>query len=216
MNISYLSTSMKVGFNKHLLKFLTGVAFICTLSACNGIYDEPDTDTDTGFGEEGEIVIDASSYTKWVYIDFSNKSTVTLEYDETPPANWDIAVHRYDVKTNGAKVIETDCEDFNSAKTTDLDNTEGVSDIFTTSQIITDISTMMEGYLGYTDSFYNPELSKWLNVDTSTMPPVYSLSGKIYIVYLADGSSVGVKLTAYMNDLKVKGFLTIQYIYPFR
>ena len=189
------------------------------LSACNGIldgiYDEPDNENNTGFENEGEIFIDATSYTQWVYIDFSERSTVTLGYDEDAPQNWDIAVHRYDVKTNGAKVVETNYSDFDEAITATIDEADLVGDIWTTNQIVIDMSTMMDGYLGYTESSYNPELSKWLNVDTSTMPPIYTPSGKVYIVYLPDGTRAGVKLLNFMNDMQVKGYMTIQYMYPF-
>ena len=198
---------------------IAGAASMGLLSACNGIldgiYDEPDNENNTGFENEGEIFIDATSYTQWVYIDFSERSTVTLGYDEDAPQNWDIAVHRYDVKTNGAKVVETNYSDFDQAITATIDEADLVSDIWTTNQIVIDMSTMMDGYLGYTESSYNPELSKWLNVDTSTMPPIYTPSGKVYIVYLPDGTRAGVKLLNFMNDMQVKGYMTIQYMYPF-
>lgn len=198
---------------------IAGAASMGLLSACNGIldgiYDEPDNVNNTGFENEGEIFIDATSYTQWVYIDFSERSTVTLGYDEDAPQNWDIAVHRYDVKTNGAKVVETNYSDFDQAITATIDEADLVSDIWTTNQIVIDMSTMMDGYLGYTESSYNPELSKWLNVDTSTMPPIYTPSGKVYIVYLPDGTRAGVKLLNFMNDMQVKGYMTIQYMYPF-
>lgn len=202
-----------------LIKIIAGAASMWLLSACNGIfseiYDEPDNCADVGFINEREIFIDATSYTQWVYIDFSEKSTVTLSYEEEAPEKWDIAVHRYDVKTNGAKVIETDYSDFDEALKATIDKADLVEDIWTTTQIVIDMSTMMDGYLGYTESYYNPELSKWLYVDTSTMPPIYTPSGKVYIVYLPDGTRIGVKLINYMNDMLVKGYMTIQYLYPF-
>ena len=196
----------------HLL--LMPVAIILT-TACSDIYDAPDNGISTGFENEGEIVIDATSYTQWVYIDFSEQSTVTLGYDEEAPQNWDIAVHRYDVKTNGAKVIETDYSEFDEALTATIDEADLVGDIWTDNQIVIDMSTMMDGYLGYTESSYNTELSKWLKVDTSSMPPVYTPSGKVYIVSLPDGTRAGVKLLNFMNDMQEKGYMTIQYIYPF-
>ena len=201
------------------IKIIAGAASLGLLCACNGIlngiYDEPETGNNSGFENEGEILIDATSYTKWVYIDFSEQTTVTLDYDADAPQNWDIAVHRYDVKTNGAKVVETDCSDFDQALDATIDEAELVGDIWTTTQIVIDMSTMMDGYLGYTDSWYNSELSKWLDVDTSTMPPVYTTTGKVYIVYLTDGTRVGVKLLNYMDEMQIKGFMTIQYLYPF-
>lgn len=207
--------------SKFLKITIAGVASIGLLSACNGILDgiyaEPDDQTpQPGFKQEGQIYIDATSYTDWVYIDFNKKTTVTLGFDEDAPEKWDIAVHRYDVKTNNARVIETNFTTFDDALTAVIDEADLVSDTWTTSKIVIDMSTMMDGYLTYTESYYNFELSKWLNVDTSIMPPVYKPSVKVYIVYLSDGTRVGVKLINYMNDMQVKGFMTIQYVYPFK
>ena len=73
---------------------------------------------------------------------------------------------------------------------------------------------MMNGVILYAPSWYNPELSKWLNVDTSTMPPVYTMSGRVYVLKTQDGKAAALQLNNYMNDSKVKGFMTIDYIYP--
>jgi hypothetical protein len=132
-------------------------------------------------------------------------------FDEAP-RNWDLAIHRYDAKTNGGAVAETDASDFallSSAKVGDY-----VGDTWTTSKIVTDMSTMMDGYLSYVESDYNPMLSQWLNVDTSNMPPTYTLSNKIYILRLADGSKAALKLENYMNESAIKGYMTIRYMYP--
>ncbi len=89
-----------------------------------------------------------------------------------------------------------------------------VSDIWTTTTIVTDMSTMMDGYLSYAESSYNPELSKWLNVDKSSMPPIYTPSNKVYVIRLSDGTLAGVRLANYMDGLGVKGYMTIEYMYP--
>ncbi len=193
---------------------------MCLLPSCNGImsgiYDEPDArGTDDGFADDGALCIDATSYTKWVYIDFSERNVMTRDIEAEAPAEWDIAVHRYDVKTNGGRAIETAFDDFGMARTAAVDETALVSDVWTTDRVVADMSTMMDGYLTYSSSFYNPEVSKWLDVDTATMPPIYTPSGRVYIVYLADGTRVGLKLRDYMNDQLVKGHLTIEYVYPF-
>jgi hypothetical protein len=73
---------------------------------------------------------------------------------------------------------------------------------------------MMDGYLSYVESDYNATLSQWLNVDTSNMPPTYTLSNKIYILRLADGSKAALKLENYMNESAIKGYMTISYMYP--
>ena len=139
--------------------------------------------------------------------------TVTLDVDSPAPASWDIAVHRYDAKTNGAKVAMSSASDFAEARM--AATSSFVADEWTTETIVTDMSTMMDGYLSYAESFYNAELSTWLDVDKSTMPPIYTLSGKVYIIALSDGNNIAVKLSDYMNADGVKGYMTIEYIYPF-
>lgn len=90
-----------------------------------------------------------------------------------------------------------------------------VEDVWTTAKIAIDMSGMMDGNIVYMESYYNEELSKWLNVDKSNMPPTYTLSNKVYMVKLKDGTYAAVRLTNYMNASGVKGFMTIDYIYPF-
>ena len=60
----------------------------------------------------------------------------------------------------------------------------------------------------------NAELSKWLDVDISIMPPIYTPSERVYIIRLKDGSCAAVKLVDFRNESLIKGFLTIEYIYP--
>lgn len=203
---------------------ITGAAGML-LPSCNdimgGLYDEPDQTSEYGFVEpctethSGLIYVNSSDYETWTYIDFENRIIDSLPVEEPAPAHWDIAIHRYDAKTDNARVIGTELTDINEARTwRDTGEEKGVADIWTTDKIVTDMSTMMEGYLGYVDSYYNPELSEWLDVDTSTMPPNYTLSGKVYIILLQDGKKAAVKLIDFMNQAGIKGYMTLQYIYP--
>lgn len=195
------------------------------LPSCNDVlgdlYDEPTSTAEYGFVEPctatkaGLIYINATDYMVWTYIDFASQSIDSLSVTDPAPANWDFAVHRYDTKTNGAKVVGTDLTDINEAR--GWENTRHlpeVADVWTTDKIVIDMSTMMDGYLSYADSYYNPELSKWLDVDTSTMPPIYTPSGKVYIIYLESGERAAVKLKNYMDGAGVKGYMSIEYIYP--
>lgn len=210
------------------MKRLFLIAFLTLLPSCNGIFQgiydsgEGDLVTEYGFLEynpsekTGTIYIDATDYTKWIYLDFSERTAVTAGMsEEEAPAEWDIAVHRYDVKTNGAAALETGMtglELFMSSGA--MPEGDYVGDEWTTEQIIVDMSGMMDGNIGYSESWYNRELSKWLKVDTGTMPPVYSMSHKVYAVKLADGTHLALKLSNYMDATGVKGFMTIDYVYP--
>lgn len=204
---------------------------LLSLSACNGIlegiYDQPTTDTEFSYGfnsvndnseATGTVYLNATSYTRWTYIDFHTQKMDSIEItpDAQVPENWDIAIHRYDVKTNGGTVLETGFTGLSTLLSSGtLPQGTFISDEWTTEKIIVDMSTMADGYLGYAESDYNPELSKWLNVDKSTMPPIYTPSNKVYLLKLKDGTMAAIRLKSYMNELGVKGYMTFDYIYPF-
>lgn len=89
-----------------------------------------------------------------------------------------------------------------------------VADEWTTDRITVDMSQMMDGIIIYAEDYYNPCLSRWLDVDTSTMPPIYTLSNKVYVLRFSDGTYAALRLSNFMNDAAVKGFMTVDYLYP--
>ena len=208
---------------------ILGIAMSLLFPACNGlfegIYDEPSKEHRSEFGfvetdeanKSGIIYIDATSYTRWTYINFHTQTIDSLEISEhsADPEAWDIAIHRYDTKTNGASVLETGFTGL-SALNASGKMPEGtyIEDEWTEEQIITDMSGMMEGKLKYAHSFYNVELSKWLFVDTGNMPPNYYPSNKVYVIKLKDNTMVAVRLKDFMDASGIKGYMTIEYIYP--
>lgn len=209
------------------IPFLSGVIAVLSLSACNGIlkdiYDAPQSEDSGMYGfvvvddktHTGRIYIDATDYTEWHYIDLLDRQTTTTAIDGQAPVKWDFAIHRYDVKTNGGAVAELAATDFNTLPPVgSIPEDSFVADEWTTDKITVDMSQMMDGIILYAADWYNPVLSEWLNVDTSVMPPIYTLSGKIYLLRLADGTFAALRLTNFMNDAAVKGFMTIDYSYP--
>ena len=206
-------------------------AAIGLLSSCDGIlgsrYDAPEEDVEFGFirfdseTSSGTIYIDASSYTKWTYLNLDTR-TIDTTYinkngseDGNVPSAWHIAVHRYDAKTNGGSVLQTEYSDPALLVSSGImPEGEFKEDILTTDKIAIDMSGMMDGNIIYAPSSYNEELSRWLNVDTSQMPPIYTMSGKVYLLRVSDGRHAAIILRDYMNDAKVKGFMTIDYVFP--
>ncbi len=198
-----------------------------SLSACNGIfeniYDAPLTEESKEYGfvsvddntHTGRIYIDATNYTEWHYIDLHDRQVTTVAVDAAAPASWDFAIHRYDAKTNGGAVAESAAEGFGTLPAAgSVPEDSFVADEWTTDKITVDMSQMIDGVVLYAEDYYNPCLSKWLDVDTSTMPPIYTLSGKIYLLRLSDGTCAALRLANFMDDTAVKGFMTIDYLYP--
>lgn len=207
---------------------MSGVAALLSLSACNGIfeniYDKPSDDESKEYGfiatddktDSGRIYINATEYTEWHYVDLHGRRVVTAAVDEEAPERWDFAIHRYDAKTNGGKVAESDAADFGSLPDPEsLPEDRFTADEWTTGQIAVDMSRMMDNIIIYAEDYYNPCLSGWLDVDKSTMPPIYTLSKKVYVLELPDGTYAALRLTDFMNDAAVKGYMTIDYQYPF-
>lgn len=208
-------------------KLLPVATIILSLPACdgafNGIYDEPTADTGNDYGfisnsagnNAGRIYIDATDYAEWHYVDLHNKSVTTTAADGDAPESWDFAIHRYDAKTNGGAVWESSATSFNQLPDIKALPAEAfTNDEWTTNRIATDMSQMMDGVVVYAEDYYNSCLSRWLNVDTSTMPPIYTLSAKVYVVRLSDGTYAALRLANFMNDAAIKGFMTIDYQYP--
>lgn len=204
-------------------------ATLMSLSSCNGLFDDiydtaQSTVSGDGYGflsvgqdNSGTVYINTSDYKNWVYIDFHNRETKTVDMTAggEEPSRWDIAVHRYDVKTNGGAVLETGFTGFDVLLSSGkMPEGDYISDIWTKDKIATDMSGMMEGRIVYAESYYNTALSRWLNVDKSTMPPNYTLSRKVYVVKLKDETSLAVRLSNYMDASGTKGYMTIEYIYP--
>lgn len=226
---------------RHFSPIITLGVIVGLFPACNGLfeelYDEAAVAADPEFGfiqsdpitRTGTIYVDATSYTRWTYIDFHRLAVDSMEICDAnldaaglliEPETWDVAIHRYDTKTNHGAVMATDYTSVDALRAdsplpgTLLDGDGWSSDLWTTDRITIDMSHMMEGYLIYSPSYYNPVLSEWLNVDTSNMPPTYTLSNRIYLVRLQDGTVAALRLKGFMNEVSIKGYMTIEYLYP--
>lgn len=130
--------------------------------------------------------------------------------DETS-FTWDIAIHRYDVKTNGGSGVETSTTEIDKLTLIPADGYIADAEIDT---IMIDNTNMMKGKIGYATGYVNQTLSKWMNVDTNNMPPTYTMSGKVYVLKTAAGKYAVIKFTDFTNDSNVKGHITFDYIFP--
>ena len=133
----------------------------------------------------------SAQYTHWVYLDFQNAvaDSVNIVSGDPLPDTWDIAVHRYDTKTNGGAVAmtsDTDIDDYaDSGEMPDDD--VFVEDIWTEDVIAIDMSGMMQG------------------------KPIYTKSDNVFVLKLQDGRHIALKLENYMDGSGTKGYMTIQY-----
>lgn len=193
-----------------MLKLITsGLALLVPLSCADFIYDN-----ESGNGDGWSKGINATDYADWIYIRLSTQDTLCRGYAEEAPAGWDFALHRYDCKTNGGAVAETDFTSLQDLTDSgQLPEEEAfVRDV--ESRIAVDMSGMMDGNIVYADSPLNEVLGRWLKVDTGTMPPVYAMSRKVYVLRLADGTYAAILFTDFSDATGVKGYISFDYIYP--
>lgn len=169
----------------------------------------------------GTMYVNTSDYYTWTYLNAHTLTMSTLTIDLTAsdilasePSSWDIALHRWDTRTNGGKVIETDYTSLDAFEASGaIPSGTWVEDTWY-EYVSVDMSGMMSGNIGYMSCYCNMELTKWMDVDTGSMPPVYTPSGKVYVVQFSDGSYMACILSSYMNAKGTKCYLTIDYIFP--
>lgn len=213
---------MKRSYNA-IFKSIIILGATMSFSACEGIferiYDEP-IETEMEIKDNRFAQINTTEYTNWAYIDLSGRKATTVEigneHDSKIPVEWDFAIHRYDIKTNGGAAIKTIYTTFDELKAAGKlpEASAFTKDEWTTNKIAIDMSGMMDGDIIYTESYRNALLSGWLNVDTSTMPPIYTMSGDIYIIRLKDNTYAAIRFTKYTNPRGIKGYIDFEYLYP--
>ena len=195
-----------------------GTSVTVTGSVTTGTYGFTAYDWDT---RRGTFYVNCSDYYTWNYLDFHTLSYSTLTIDLSAddiladePSSWDIALHRWDTRTNGGKVIETDYTSLDAFEASGAIPTGTWVEDTWYEYVNVDMSGMMSGDIGYMSCYCNMELTKWMDVDTSGMPPTYTASGKVYCVQFSDGSYMACILSSYLNNKGTKGYLTVDYIYP--
>ena len=205
-------------------KYLALIALILGLFSCegifNGIYDDAVPAMSAEMGDD-KVTVDASDYEQWAYINFHTMEVenvkITLDEEGQPnftePEEWDIAIHRFQAKTNGGAAIETSystIDEFLASGT--LPTGEYSEDEWSDQTIIVDLSGMMSGNIKYCPSYVNNVLTSWIS--SSGMPPVYTTSDKVYVVRLKDNTFLALRLESYMDNSGTKGYMTYSYAYP--
>lgn len=185
-------------------KFYSGIlllSMLCFFSCKEEKKDDPDTQSLTN--------VDVSAYDKWVYLSFESGTPIEKEIDEEAPEKWDIAMHRNNIKTNQGSALKTEITSL--AALTEVPAGSFVSDV--KDSIIVDMSQMMQGFIRYEESDVNPVLGTW--VTRAGMPPVYTVSGQVFVVRNKDGQYAKIKFTSYKDDMDNTGFASFNYVYPF-
>ncbi len=161
-------------------------------------------------------------HSKWYYYSFKTKQFVGT--GDTDPAkgddakwaertDWDIAFHRYDVRTNGGTsgkgqggILELKTTKYFSVK-------EVGNQPFTKDEIVKDGI-----YLGdphkqkRIDSSISSIACEWIKFDHPKMAWVIT-KRNVFIVKTAEGKFVKIQFVNFLNDVNKSGYLTMRYAY---
>lgn len=139
-----------------------------------------------------------------------------LDGDEASFA-WDIAFHKYDIKTNGGAVVRLNTTDLVSV-TASFVNGESFTADSEGHFVMVDMSNMMEGFVGYQTTRLNEVLCGWVTATpTGSMPPyTYELNDNVFVVKTADGRYAKMKFTDFSNDKNEKVYAAFDYEFPLK
>ncbi|MDD6928209.1 MAG: HmuY family protein [Bacteroidales bacterium] len=206
---------------KTILLSLAALMTLLLCASCKSDKDEPKPATK-------KIVVDASDYTKWVYINFDKGEVVNVSAPETD-LSWDLGLHRYDFKTNGGTSGKGQGAAFRTTQKDLMGNIPTPKD--------SDWTLDREGLLlmkfgankdGKHDMEYKKQSANFLLtsepkgqggqgylnkgiISMSGMPPTVTIDPSIFLVRSAAGQIVRVRVLDYQNATKKTGHITLEY-----
>lgn len=132
------------------------------------------------------------------------------------PAEWSIAVHRNNVRTNGGAVYETSSTDLNqfAPSQQELASYEYTADEWSENAVWVDQAQMLNSLIGCQGIAINAVLSGWLQLNIPPMPPAFTHNNHVFVLRLSDGSYAALQLANYLSPSGTKCCLTINYKYP--
>ncbi len=155
------------------------------------------------------LTVDATAYDKWAYVSFVQGKVVEIS-DYKTDLSWDMALHRYDVRLNGGEAGKGK----GAALKTTYTELSAVTSI-PASGYITDVMDSISLSMPPTHDYQpvNHEASKWMVLNTTSMPPSYALSDNVFIFKTAEGKHVKIKFIDYINAEDVKAHIKFTYVY---
>ncbi|MDO4462480.1 MAG: HmuY family protein [Bacteroidia bacterium] len=214
---------------------LFAICSLCLTISCDGmfegIYDDPIEEQQSEFGfknttnipatesmlaySRGWLYVNTTDYLSWTYIDFDSHNIAKVGVYEEYNDDWDIAIHRYEVKTNNAKVWKTEYSDFDDLLSLpSLPEGEYLADEWSEDRVAIDLSGILDFDVKFLPTYVSNVID-WVDVIYPPYPPTYKSHDKIFLIELDNGKRIGIRLENYVNKNGVKAYLTLEYVYPF-
>ena len=174
-----------------------------------------------------KMTIDATDYTKWVYLNFSSGELVAV----TDPANdlsWDLGLHRYDFKTNGGSSGKGKGAAVRISKQKSL--TAEIPTPADDQWILDREGLLLMNFVNNGDgnhqTKYEQQMANFLLtsecdgfggftnkgiITQEGMPPQVYIDNAIFLIRTASGEMARLRVHDYQNNKKVRGHITIEY-----
>ena len=209
---------------KTILLSLAALMTLLLCASCDKDNNEPKPNPSQGEWVNKKIVVDASDYTKWVYINFAKGEVVTVSAPETD-LSWDLGLHRYDFKTNGGTsgkgkgaATRTTQKDLKADIATPKDS-EWTLDREGMLLMKFDMSKHEVKYEKQSANFLLTSEPKgdgkgYLNkgiISSEGMPPKDTVDPSVFLVRSAAGQIVRVRVLDCLSATKKRGHITLEY-----
>ncbi len=140
--------------------------------------------------------------------------------DSVPePEAWDFALHHYDVRTHNGAALATEFTSLDEllahGDRAELLARPFTGDVDTRHYAYYDLTGIYNYYIGYHHTKVNLLLSEWMDMNVKNPPPTYTLSRRVYLLRLPDGTHAALHFRDYMSPAGAKGYVTIDYVYPY-
>ncbi len=206
---------------KTILLSLAALMTLLLCASCKSDKNEPKPATK-------KIVVDASDYTKWVYINFDKGEVVNVSTPETD-LSWDLGLHRYDFKTNGGTSGKGQGA---AARTTQKDLMGNIPTPKDSEWTLDREGLLLMKFGANKDGKHDMEYKKqsanflltsepkgqggqgYLNkgiISMSGMPPTVTVDPSVFLVRSAAGKIVRVRVLDYQSATKKTGHITLEY-----
>lgn len=213
---------------KGILLSLVALMTLLLCASCKSDKDEPKPAPNPSQEKEmtKKIVVDASDYTKWVYINFDKGEVVSVSTPETD-LSWDLGLHRYDFKTNGGTsgkgkgaAARTSQKDLMADIPTPKDS-EWTLDREGTLLMKFGMSKHERKYEKQSANFLLTSEPKgdgsfdYLNkgiISSEGMPPKDTVDPSVFLVRSAAGQIVRVRVLDCLSATKKRGHITLEYV----
>ncbi|ACF13473.1 hypothetical protein Ctha_1008 [Chloroherpeton thalassium ATCC 35110] len=192
---------------KHLSFILAALLLIGTVG-CDD--DDDDAGSATTESESATMLIDATSYSHWVYFSFETGDSVQISDPKTSD-EWDLAFMRYYLRTNSGSSGNALGGIYNAGKV----ELSSVTEAPESGYVVDDsISVVDHSTYTYTNIAASSELAGWMSFDTESMPPEPIYSDSIYVVKTGQGKYAKIHLKDYYGgDGTTSAMIEFDYVF---